>query len=101
MELEIKTWENEGVSTLELNGRLTTNSAPYLERMVGSAITKQSDIVLDCAQLQYVSSAGLRVFKKIYLWTNAHNKSFVLKNVNDMVMEVLNMVGLSKALTIE
>ena len=100
MELEINTNSNEGVDTLELVGRITTNSAPYLERMVGASISKNADIVFDCAKLEYVSSAGLRVFKKILLWTKAHNKRFELNNVNEIVMDVLNMVGLAKALVI-
>ncbi len=101
MELEINIKDNEDAAVLELNGRLTTTSAPYLERMVGSVITKNKDVVMDCTQLQYVSSAGLRVFKKTYLWCNAHKKAFELTNVNEVVMEVLDMVGLSSALTIK
>ena len=100
MELEINIEESEGMGILRLNGRITTNSAPYLERMVGSVITRQMDVTFDCTQLLYVSSAGLRVFKKTFLWTKAHNKSFILTNVNEEVMEILNMVGLASALDI-
>ena len=100
-ELEIEIVEDNDTATLNLKGRITNTSAPYLERMVGSVIKHNSHIVLECTSLDYISSAGLRVLKKIYLWTQAHKGSFVLKNINEMVREVLDMVGLSQALTIE
>lgn len=50
-------------TTLEiaLQGRLDTNTAPTLENAVNESINGITELILDFAALEYVSSAGLRV----------------------------------------
>ncbi len=100
-ELKIETLENGDTATLTLTGRLTTTTAPELKDAMGEVIKNSPNVILDCTALEYVSSAGLRVLKKAYQYKQSDGGSFVLKNVNEMVMEILDMVGLAEALTIE
>ncbi len=100
-ELKIETLENGDTATLTLTGRLTTTTAPELKDALGEVIKNIPNVILDCTALEYVSSAGLRVLKKAYQYKQSDGGSFVLKNVNEMVMEILDMVGLAEALTIE
>ncbi len=100
-ELKIETLENGDTATLTLTGRLTTTTAPELKDALGEVIKNSPNVILDCTALEYVSSAGLRVLKKAYQYKQSDGGSFVLKNVNEMVMEILDMVGLAEALTIE
>lgn len=99
-ELLIETVTDGDNATLTLKGRLTTASSPDLKDALGEVIQDHPDVVLECTDLEYVSSAGLRVLKKAYLFKQSNGGSFVLKNVNEMVMEILDMVGLAEALTI-
>ena len=79
-------------------GRLDTTSAPQLEKFILENIAKMNTLTLDCAELEYVSSAGLRVL----LSTQKKLKSGMkLKNVCELVMEVFEMTGFVDVLNIE
>ena len=86
--------------TIALSGRLDTTTAPELERVVKESLGGASALTIDCADLEYISSAGLRVF----LTANKIMRSkggVKLTHVNDMVMEVLEITGFVDILTIE
>ena len=54
---------NRGTVTLELTGSLDTATAPELERQLAPILdTQVTDLVFDLAGLNFISSAGLRVF---------------------------------------
>ena len=86
--------------TVRLDGRLDTVSAPDFEAVVKNELAGVETFVLDLKKLQYTSSAGLRV---ILLAQKTMNKQgeMILKNVEETVMEVFEMTGLSDLLTIE
>ena len=86
--------------TVQLDGRLDTVSAPDFEAVVKNELAGVETFVLDLKKLQYTSSAGLRV---ILLAQKTMNKQgeMILKNVEETVMEVFEMTGLSDLLTIE
>ena len=100
-ELMIEKVVDGDTATMILKGRLTTTSSPDLKDALGDVIKNSPNVVLDCTDLEYVSSAGLRVLNKAYLFKKSNGGSFALKNVNEMIMEILDMVGLAQALTIE
>lgn len=86
--------------TLKIAGRLDTTTAPDLEAEITSMIDGIEQLVLDLADLEYVSSAGLRVILKAQKEMNA-NGSMKLINVNDSVLEVFDITGFIDILTIE
>ena len=53
------------------------------------------------AGVEYVSSAGLRAIKRIYMAMVKKNSALTLTNVRKMVMEVFEMTGFAGLLTIE
>ena len=59
-----------------------------------------SDLIIDLENLEYVSSAGLRVILKAQKIMNDKGNMKVI-NVNDMVMEVFDITGFADILTIE
>ena len=85
--------------TISLSGRLDTVSAPELEAEVAQ-IEADASVILDLKDLEYISSAGLRVLLVIQKKMNQKG-SFVIRNVNDTVREVLDITGFSDILTIE
>ena len=98
MTIEIK--KNAKETTLEVVGRLDTITAPVLEKTIGENIGDTQSLVLDLKRLEYISSAGLRVF------LGAQKKmqkigSMKVVNVCEEVMEVFEMTGFADILTIE
>lgn len=81
-------------------GRIDTLSAPEFEKKVGEIIDGVSELVLDMAKVEYVSSAGLRVILKVQKLMLRQGK-MKLTNVNESVMEVFEITGFSDILDIE
>ena len=93
---------NRGTSgELILIGRLDANSAPEAEEIFKDMIERFDTIVLNMEQLDYISSAGLRVIKIIHMGMKKKNGELVLTKVQKMVMEVFEMVGFAGLLKFE
>lgn len=83
-----------------VDGRLDTTTAPKLESEVKDEVNAASEITFDFKNLEYISSAGLRVllaFQKLV----GKDEKMVIKNANDTIMEVFSVTGFSDILTIE
>ncbi|MDR2598692.1 MAG: STAS domain-containing protein [Oscillospiraceae bacterium] len=93
-----KTQEN-GKITLTLNGRLDTTTAPSLQEDIVPAIDEANEIVVDFADLTYVSSAGLRVLLMAEKMAKASDKTMILSNISEEIMEVFEMTGFANILT--
>lgn len=78
---------------LMLEGRLDTKTAPEAEEIFNQVAERFESVVLNMQNLTYVSSAGLRVLKRLHMNMKKKGGSLVLKNVNKMVMEVFEMTG--------
>lgn len=79
-------------------GSINTQTAPVFEKAVQDALKTSKNIVIDLAQVDYVSSSGLRVF---LLASNALNGGLVLRHVSEEIKEVLDMTGFSALLKVE
>lgn len=80
-------------------GRLDTNTSKELEQALAPEVDKYDAIVLDFSELQYLSSAGLRVLLSVQ--KKMKGKEFRLTNVNSNVMEVFEITGFVDFLNIE
>ncbi len=95
-----KNTEN-GVLTLALEGRLDTNTAPELEKEIGAELTDDvQTLILDLKELEYISSAGLRVLLAAQKKMNKQG-NMIVKNANEMIMDVFQVTGFVDILTIE
>lgn len=86
--------------TLKLDGRLDTTTAPMLEDEIKASIAGVQTLELDFGGLAYLSSAGLRVLLGAQKIMNQQGK-MIIRNVNDTIMEVFELTGFSKILTVE
>lgn len=92
--------ENE-LLTMELDGRLDTNTAPALELEINNSVTSEiKKLVLDFKKLQYISSAGLRVLLAAQKKMNKQG-CMIIKNANEMIMDVFHVTGFIDILTVE
>ena len=86
--------------TLIVSGRLDTQTAPELEKELDSILAGLKELIFDMTNLEYVSSAGLRVILKAQKAMNQQG-SMKLTGVNDSIMEVFDITGFLDILTIE
>lgn len=97
--MQIKKELENNVLVLALEGRLDTVTAPELEREIND-LSGVRDLVIDMKNLEYISSAGLRVILKAQKTMNTQ-VSMKLKDVGESIMEVFEITGFSDILTIE
>ena len=78
---------------LLLDGRLDSNTAPEADEIFTQTAERFDSVVLNMEKLEYVSSAGLRVLRKLHMTMKRKGGELTLRGVNRMVMEVLEMTG--------
>ncbi len=86
--------------TLSLQGRLDTGTAPQLDAALKESMDGVTDLTLDFAGLEYISSAGLRVLLSAQKVMKKQG-SMVIRHVNETIMEVFEVTGFSDFLTIQ
>ena len=98
MELVTKRIEND-VLYLELNGRVDTSNAKQAEEGINALIAgnEQLPLVLDLENLQYISSAGLRVVLRL----RKANAALRIINANSEVYDILDMTGFTDMIPVE
>lgn len=89
---------NELILTVE--GRLDTTTAPDLEKTIQGSIEGITKLVFDFSNLDYISSAGLRVLLSAQKIMNKQG-NMVVKNVSSEINEIFEVTGFSDILTIE
>ena len=86
--------------TVTIAGRLDTTTAPQLEAELKQNMVGVEKLVLDFAELEYLSSAGLRVLLAAQKVMNKQGE-MIIKNVNDTINEIFEVTGFIDILTIE
>jgi anti-anti-sigma factor len=100
MEVTIEN-RNEQV-VISLSGRLdTTNSDIFDKKIADLILTPPANMVVDCSELTYISSSGLRVFLSLQKSANASKTKCTFCNVNSDIKEIFDMTGFSRILSIE
>ena len=94
-----KTKENDKL-TIDVTGRLDTTTAPELEAAIKEDIDGISELVINIEELEYISSAGLRVLLAAQKTMNRQG-SMVVTNANESIMEIFEVTGFCDILTIE
>ena len=99
MMLNIEKNINESVLTLTLIGRLDTTSAPELEKELKTSLDGVTALAIDMTELEYISSAGLRVLLSTQKIMNKQGEMKVT-HVGETIMEIFEVTGFSDILTI-
>ena len=99
MNIAIK--KNDSTLTITLQGRLDTSTSPELEKALQENLSGVQKIIMNFSDVEYISSAGLRVLLTAQKRMNAADGSMKLLHVNESVMEVFDITGFADILTIE
>ena len=99
--MTINVERNFELVTLEITGRLDTTTAPNLEAVINEISEDTKELVFDMAELEYISSAGIRVLLSAYKKMNQSGGIMRIEKENDIVREVFEMTGLLEMLNQE
>jgi anti-sigma B factor antagonist len=91
---KIELREKQNVNVLDLKGYLDAHTAPELEKTFQSLIDKNRyRIVVNCAGLTYISSAGLGVFMAYIEDVRKNQGDIKLSNMSSKVFNVFDLLG--------
>ena len=75
-------------------GRLDTAAAiPTMEAVKPLLEAANREIILDCTELEYISSSGLRIFLSIRKDAAAHGSKVIVRNISADIRQVFMMTG--------
>ena len=96
--MEIKTKTDGSRLTISVSGRVDTVTAPELE--AGLKFGDATCVVLDLAEVPYMSSAGLRLLLSAHKTMTANGGELQIAGVQPSVKEVLDITGFSDILNL-
>ena len=92
--MTINVERNFELVTLEITGRLDTTTAPNLESVINELYKDSKELVLDMSEIEYISSAGVRVLLEAYKKMKSNQGIMRIEKANEIVLEVFKMTGL-------
>ena len=99
--MEIKTEKINHVTLISVQGRLDSATSPNLETHLLPLVLTEQLLVLDLAEVDYVSSAGLRVFLLVAKTSHKNPCDFVICNLRPNISKLIEMSGFSSILKIK
>ncbi|MBQ0101720.1 MAG: anti-sigma factor antagonist [Firmicutes bacterium] len=90
---------NNNVLTIRFSGRIDSGNAPLAEAEVNKAVSSNphTSVIADLDELEYISSAGLRVILRL----RKNEPTLKIVNVTSEVYEIFDMTGFTEMLPIE
>ena len=98
--MTIETSREQEKLCLKVKGRLDTMTSPQLDKEVETNLKGTELLTMDLSELDYVSSAGLRVLLSAHKSMKKQGGSMVVRGVTEEVQEVFTITGFSEILTI-
>ena len=100
--MDVKIEKNEAKTIATLSGRLdTTNADKFQNDIKGLFEDANPDIVLDCTDMDYTSSQGLRIFLMLQKSVTSKGGAMVMTNMKPQVKEVFDITGFSSIIKIQ
>lgn len=87
--------------TVHITGDLNVKTSPYLEEELTKSIGGVKELVLDFAEVEYISSAGLRVLLAMEKTMRRQQGKMKLLHVNPAVKEIIRLAGFLQVMHIE
>lgn len=95
--MNVETSYTGSTAVAAVSGRVDSANAKDFEEELSAIIDKgATGLVVDCGELNYISSAGLRVFLIAIRKTSAAGGGLALCRVPDHINEVLEISGFSR-----
>jgi anti-sigma B factor antagonist len=98
--VEIKNSLENDIYTIHVIGEVDASSSIYLDESISEATTRHKKIMVNCQQLDYISSAGLGVFMSYINDMEEKGIKLVIYGLSDKVRHVFQILGLDQLLKI-
>ena len=100
--MEVKINKENNVTTVGLIGRLDTPASQDVSNELEPIMADASGtIVLDCSEMSYISSSGLRIFLSLRKAAASQGGKIIVKNITDDIRQVFMMTGFLNLFEIE
>ena len=94
--------KENGKTVIKTGERIDTLNAAQFESDIQSALEQGVNLEIDCTDLTYMASSGLRVFQStIRTVVRSLGGQMKLTHVNDDIFEILKMTGFTRHITVE
>ena len=94
--------KEDGKTIIKTAARIDTMNASQFEQDIQPALADGGvEIIMDCSDLTYMASSGLRVIQKTMRTVMQHKGDFKMVNVNPEIYKVLAMTGFTKFMKVE
>ena len=93
--------KKESTLVVHMSGRLDSMNAAKFSSDILASLADVSTVILDFAELIYISSAGLRALLQIKKQMNQQNGEVIVKNLSGEITEVFTMTGFDQILKVE
>lgn len=93
--------QNGTTLTVKPLGELNSVTSPMFEAELRQRLQGVSSVIVDLEKLDYISSAGLRVFLATEQYLDDHDAEMKVIHANEHVMDVFDMVGFTDVITVE
>lgn len=100
-DLQIKKETAGDVLTAQIIGDLNVKTSPHLEEELTKSIGGMKKLILDFTDVEYISSAGLRVLLAMEKNMRRQGGSMTLSHVNPAVREIIRLAGFLQVMHIE
>ena len=88
------------VKILNVSGRIDANTAPELQEVVLDTANQNPKLLLDLSEVDYMSSAGLRVMLILHREIHEHEGQVVLVGLQDRIRDAMEITGFLKHFTV-
>lgn len=99
--METKEITQDGGLVFFVSGEIDGTNVDTFEQKINAAAEKTDTLTVDLVDLEYVSSAGLRVFLTMQKKMKQLGHVMSIRNVNSEVMDIFTVTGFVKLLNIE
>jgi anti-sigma B factor antagonist len=98
--VEIRNSLDNDIYTIYVIGEVDASSSIYLDESISEATSKHKKIIVNCEQLDYISSAGLGVFMSYINDMEEKEIKLVIYGLSEKVKHVFQILGLDQLLKI-
>ena len=100
--MEITQERNDNNIIVHINGRIDTTSSLQFEEQIKNVFEEADhNIELDCKEMSYISSSGLRLFLTLLKQVKSQGGALKLTHLRSEIMEIFRMTGFSKLFVFE
>ena len=98
--MEIKITHQDAM-VVKLIGRLDTVTSVELSEALAKEDIKEALVIIDASELEYISSAGLRLLISLKKELGSKQKALEIHSLNDVCTEVFKVTGFINVLTVK